>query len=91
VLTCRCCCLCSQPSRRLDEGAWLNGAPGTPSQRASDHKEFTLILLTMPIMHTQPLQAPDEVVWLNGAPGAGKGANTPFIMESRGISRAITM
>lgn len=45
----------------------------------------------MPIMHTQPLQAPDEVVWLNGAPGAGKGANTPFIMESRGISRAITM
>lgn len=39
----------------------------------------------------QPMQAPDEVVWLNGAPGSGKGANTPFICESRGISRAITM
>jgi hypothetical protein len=39
----------------------------------------------------QPIQAPDEVVWLNGAPGSGKGANTPFICESRGISRAITM
>lgn len=39
----------------------------------------------------KPMQAPDEVVWLNGAPGSGKGANTPFICESRGISRAITM
>lgn len=38
-----------------------------------------------------PLQAPAEVVWLNGAPGSGKGANTPYIMESRGITRAITM
>lgn len=40
---------------------------------------------------SSPLQAPAEVVWLNGAPGSGKGANTPFIMESRGITRAITM
>ncbi len=40
---------------------------------------------------TAPLHAPAEVVWLNGAPGSGKGANTPFIMESRGITRAITM
>ncbi|CAG9460843.1 unnamed protein product [Pedinophyceae sp. YPF-701] len=31
---------------------------------------------------------PREIVWLNGAPGAGKGANTPFLMKTRGLSRA---
>ena len=30
-------------------------------------------------------------MWLNGAPGSGKGANTPYIMASRGIARAVTM
>jgi adenylate kinase family enzyme len=34
---------------------------------------------------------PREVVWLNGAPGSGKGTNIPFIMRSRGLSKAITM
>ncbi|MGB0603948.1 MAG: nucleoside monophosphate kinase, partial [Candidatus Latescibacterota bacterium] len=24
---------------------------------------------------------PGEIIWLGGAPGAGKGTNTPFIME----------
>lgn len=28
---------------------------------------------------------PKEIVWLNGAPGAGKGANTPFILKTRGF------
>lgn len=37
------------------------------------------------------LVAPKEVVWLNGAPGSGKGANTPFILQSRSLSRSITM
>ncbi|BDA48136.1 probable adenylate kinase at N-terminal half [Coccomyxa sp. Obi] len=37
------------------------------------------------------IQCPREIVWLNGAPGAGKGANTPFILESRGLTRAETM
>lgn len=37
------------------------------------------------------IQCPHEIVWLNGAPGAGKGANTPFIMKSRGLSRAVPM
>jgi len=39
----------------------------------------------------QRLQTPKEVVWLNGAPGSGKGVNTPFILESRSLSRAVTM
>lgn len=29
---------------------------------------------------------PGEVIWLGGAPGAGKGTNTPFILEARGIT-----
>lgn len=37
------------------------------------------------------LLCPREVVWLNGAPGSGKGTNMPFIMKSRGLSRAIGM
>lgn len=39
----------------------------------------------------QKLQLPKEIVWLNGAPGSGKGVNTPFILESRGLSRAVSM
>ena len=39
----------------------------------------------------QTYQIPKEIVWLNGAPGSGKGANTPFILESRGLTRAVTM
>lgn len=34
---------------------------------------------------------PREIVWLNGAPGSGKGTNMPFIMKSRGLSRAVGM
>lgn len=34
---------------------------------------------------------PRELVLLNGAPGSGKGTNMPFIMRSRGLSKAITM
>lgn len=34
---------------------------------------------------------PREIVWLNGAPGSGKGTNMPFIMKSRGLSRALGM
>lgn len=40
---------------------------------------------------SQKMVCPKEVVWLNGAPGSGKGANTPFILESRGLSRAVSM
>ncbi|KAK9819601.1 hypothetical protein WJX72_000150 [[Myrmecia] bisecta] len=36
-------------------------------------------------------QTPQEIIWLNGAPGAGKGVNTPFILKSRGLSRAVAM
>ena len=43
------------------------------------------------VLGTQRLQSPAEIVWLNGAPGSGKGTNTPFILESRGLSRAVTM
>ncbi len=31
---------------------------------------------------------PGEIIWLGGAPGAGKGTNTPFILEARGIIAA---
>eukprot|EP00850_Spirogloea_muscicola_P023273 SM000343S12829 [mRNA] locus=s343:91292:94665:- [translate_table: standard] len=31
------------------------------------------------------IHIPKEIVWLNGAPGAGKGANTPFILRTRGF------
>lgn len=34
---------------------------------------------------------PREIVWLNGAPGSGKGTNIPFILKTRGMSRAIGM
>lgn len=40
---------------------------------------------------SQMIQSPAEIVWLNGAPGSGKGANTPYILESRGLSRSVTM
>jgi adenylate kinase len=42
-------------------------------------------------VHLQSYVCPREVVWLNGAPGAGKGTNVPFIMRSRGLSRALGM
>lgn len=32
------------------------------------------------------LRFPKEVIWLGGAPGAGKGTNTPFILEERGFT-----
>jgi adenylate kinase len=32
------------------------------------------------------LRFPHEIIWLGGAPGAGKGTNTPFILETRGIT-----
>ncbi|EFN59083.1 hypothetical protein CHLNCDRAFT_137842 [Chlorella variabilis] len=41
--------------------------------------------------YKERLVCPREVVWLNGAPGSGKGTNMPFIMKSRGLSRAIGM
>src|SRR5579864_5594080 len=34
----------------------------------------------------QDLRFPREIIWLGGAPGAGKGTNTPFISETRGIT-----
>jgi adenylate kinase len=34
------------------------------------------------------LRFPREFIWLGGAPGAGKGTNTPFIAEARGITAA---
>eukprot|EP00898_Chlorokybus_atmophyticus_P008648 jgi/Chlat1/8785/Chrsp90S08133 len=38
------------------------------------------------------LRPPREIVWLNGAPGSGKGANTPFVLQSRGFdARAIVI
>src|SRR5260370_29798297 len=32
------------------------------------------------------LRFPREFIWLGGAPGAGKGTNSPFIAEARGIT-----
>jgi len=32
------------------------------------------------------LRFPREIIWLGGAPGAGKGTNTPFITQTRGIT-----
>ena len=32
------------------------------------------------------LRFPREVIWLNGAPGAGKGTQTKFLMQTRGIT-----
>ena len=29
---------------------------------------------------------PKEIIWLGGAPGAGKGTNTPYILEARDIT-----
>jgi adenylate kinase len=34
----------------------------------------------------EKLRFPREFIWLGGAPGAGKGTNTPFIAEARGIT-----
>lgn len=34
---------------------------------------------------------PREVVWLNGAPGAGKGTHTSYVLQIRGLSRAVVM
>ena len=35
------------------------------------------------------MQAPRELVFLIGAPGSGKGTNTPYILRSRGLTRAV--
>ena len=35
------------------------------------------------------MQSPRELVFLNGAPGSGKGTNTPFLLQSRGLTRSI--
>lgn len=32
------------------------------------------------------LRFPREVIWLNGAPGAGKGTQTKFLMQTRGLT-----
>ncbi|NKB72284.1 MAG: nucleoside monophosphate kinase [Candidatus Latescibacteria bacterium] len=32
------------------------------------------------------LHFPKEIIWLGGAPGSGKGTNTPYILEARGIT-----
>src|ERR1700722_3105519 len=32
------------------------------------------------------LRFPRDFIWLGGAPGAGKGTNTPFIADTRGIT-----
>ena len=32
------------------------------------------------------LRFPREIIWLGGAPGSGKGTNTPYIVETRGIT-----
>jgi adenylate kinase len=34
------------------------------------------------------LRFPKELIFLGGAPGAGKGTNTPFILQTRGLSAA---
>ncbi|MCB1066134.1 MAG: nucleoside monophosphate kinase [Verrucomicrobiae bacterium] len=34
------------------------------------------------------LRFPNEVIWLNGAPGAGKGTQTRFIQDFRGLTAA---
>jgi adenylate kinase len=35
---------------------------------------------------TRTIRFPREIYWLNGAPGAGKGTQTKFIMDCRGLS-----
>lgn len=32
------------------------------------------------------LRFPREIIWLGGAPGSGKGTNTPYIVQTRGIT-----
>lgn len=34
------------------------------------------------------LSFPREIIWLGGAPGSGKGTNTPYILDARGITAA---
>lgn len=41
--------------------------------------------------HAAGLRVPREVVWLNGAPGAGKSANIPHLLSTRGLSRHVSM
>lgn len=41
--------------------------------------------------HASHLRVPREVVWLNGAPGAGKSANIPHLLSTRGLSRHVSM
>ena len=62
--------------------------------------ERIVLLPSVPLTHAfgslvpflpQRLVCPREVVWLNGAPGSGKGTNMPFIVKSRGLSRAVGM
>ena len=47
---------------------------------------FTKVWRTLEDEHDRGEKTfPREIIWLGGAPGAGKGTNSPFIQETRGI------
>src|ERR1044072_3930211 len=65
--------------------------PGDPKRRDLEIKDATLIFNAVCAELVQKygkdhLGFPREFIWLGGAPGAGKGTNTPFILQARGIT-----
>jgi adenylate kinase len=62
-----------------------------PRRRDLEIKDATLIFNAVCAELVQKygkdhLRFPREFIWLGGAPGAGKGTNTPFIIQARGIT-----
>jgi adenylate kinase len=67
--------------------------PGTPDPAGTDLEIkdaqliFSAVWADLQEKHGRDkLRFPREFIWLGGAPGAGKGTNTPFIAEARGIT-----
>jgi adenylate kinase len=71
----------------------LAGPKDKPAQRIPDLeiKDAQVIFTTLwndleEERGRETLHFPKEIILLGGAPGAGKGTNTPFIMQARGLT-----
>ncbi len=61
--------------------------PPTDLEIKNAHLIFSAVWEDLEERHGRDnLRFPREFIWLGGAPGAGKGTNTPFIAETRGIT-----
>jgi hypothetical protein len=85
------CALCIRICNAIDHNAVTNEKSEHNIKDAS--VIFNTVWQQLVVKHgTRHLVFPKEIIWLMGAPGSGKGTQTPFINQARGISaRPIVM